>query len=117
VLRISQVLAGEDMPWGRYFEFWHILFIAASFVIMGYLTAKGKLRWELLAFALVTIVVPLITLLAGIGRYALTTWIAIVPVYVVPRKADGFLWVFGAILAFGAWFVFNIPLDGGGYIP
>ncbi len=110
----------QSLDMGKWLEAWQLLFIIVTLVILVVLYWRGRLRWELLLFTMMSIFLPLMTGIFAIGRFATLTWLPLAFVYVVPanrRWFDRALWIVGITISLLIFILINIYSLQIGYIP
>lgn len=105
----------RTLPFGIWLEGWHLVLILVGLIGIVVLVRRGKLRWELALFTVLSIFIPLTTRVMAIGRFATLTWIPLVLIGLIPpdcRWLDRLLWAVGLTLALVVLVGINVfPLE------
>ena len=105
---------------GTWLESWHIVLIVFLLIVLIVIYWRGHLRWELLLFTVLSMFLPLMTGIFGIGRFATLTWLPLAFVYIVPAKyrwLDWLLWSVAIFLSLVVFLALNIFSQQAGYVP
>ncbi|MEZ4671069.1 MAG: hypothetical protein R3E39_24455 [Anaerolineae bacterium] len=110
----------EPLNGGYWTELWQLALIMLGLVILIVVWRRGKLRWELVLFSVLSIGLPLATGVMAIGRFATMTWLPLAFMYIIParwRWLDGVLWLVGVGLAVAVLTNINLTPSDWYYVP
>lgn len=110
----------EPLSLGRWLEGWHLALLLFTLIALCLIYWRGRLRFEVWLFTLLSIFLPLMTAIFGIGRFATLTWLPLVFVHIIPahrRLLDRVLWSFGIILSLLVFIALDIYSGQVAYVP
>jgi len=110
----------KTLTLGQWLEGYQLALILVTLLILCVVCWRRKLRWELLAFTVLSVFLPLMTAIFAIGRFATLTVLPLAFVYVIPaqrRWMDTLLWAIGIILSLLVLVSLNITALQVGYVP
>ncbi len=110
----------EPLSLGRWLEGWHLALLLFTLIALCVIYWRGRLRFEVFLFTLLSIFLPLMTAIFGIGRFATLTWLPLVFVHIIPahrRWLDVMLWAVGLILSLLVLIALNIYSGQVAYVP
>lgn len=93
------------------YQLYMVVLVLAGCGLLLWLTWRRQIRWELALFSLLNMVLALSSnQVYGLNRFALVTWISVLPIYIVPRRFDTVFWLLGgaATLMMTAILTFNV---------
>ncbi len=105
---------------GQWLESYQLVLMVILLLVVCIVCWRGKLRWELLAFTVLSIFLPLFTAIVAVGRFAILTFLPLAFVYIIPVKhrwIDFGLWLIGLALSLWVLFALNIASLQMNYIP
>lgn len=93
-------LGTGNFYWGIWYETLTLTFILISLAVMFVLCLRQRLPWEFFIFSLLTVIIALGSgTIRGMGRFSIATPVFLVPMLIVPRKFDMYLWMLGIALS------------------
>ncbi|MBA3869188.1 MAG: hypothetical protein H0X30_08540 [Anaerolineae bacterium] len=110
----------QKLSLGKWLEGYQLALIIITLGILCVVCWRGKLRWELLTFTVMSVFLPLMTAIFAVGRFATLTFLPLAFVYVVPSKRrwiDVLLWLFGIVLSLLVLTSLNIATLQVNYVP
>jgi hypothetical protein len=96
---------------GMRLEAVQLILVGLLLVVLGVLSFRRKLPWELSLFSLMCVFLPLMTAIFAVGRFATMTFLPVGFVFLVPvkyRRLDILLWVIGLLLSMLVFIVLNM---------
>jgi hypothetical protein len=105
---------------GQWLETYQLVLVIILLLVLCVVCWRGKLRWELLAFTVLSIFLPLLTAIVAVGRFAILTFLPLAFVYIIPAKyrwLDVVLWIIGIGLSLWLLFALNVASQAITYIP
>jgi hypothetical protein len=105
---------------GQWLESYQLVLVIILVIVLCVICWRGKLRWELLAFTVLSIFLPLLTAIVAVGRFAILTFLPLAFVYIIPAKhrwLDIVFWIIGIGLSLWVLFALNIASQAITYIP
>jgi hypothetical protein len=86
-LRVNGMVANSsDLYAGIWLEAWQLALILFGLGILVYACWRGRLRWELVVFSIISIFLPLLTRIMAIGRFSTMTLLPVALVYLIPTR-------------------------------
>lgn len=122
IIERVQLMLSQTQPIspGRWLEAWQLALLIFTLLVLLVVWWRGRLRWELLLFTVLSVFLPLLTDIFAIGRFATITFLPLAFVYLIPpnrRWLDTLLWCVGIVLSLLVLLSLNITAYQAGYVP
>lgn len=101
----------QTLSLGQWLESYQLVLSIILLLVLCVVCWRGKLRWELLAFSVLSVFLPLLTAITAVGRFAILTFLPAAFVFLIPakyRRLDTLLWTIGMLLSMLVFIVINI---------